>query len=103
MHSLREELVAISRQLVDVDLAHLHRPEPPAAGLVSEIHVFVGGADEYTLPWFVNVEAAIAWTISFIGATDEALEQRGFSLPHRMHLGNLDQPFAAQVLGGFFP
>ena len=49
-HGLGPELVAVAPQPVDVDRADLDRPEAPAAGLVAEVGVGVGGADEHALP-----------------------------------------------------
>ena len=49
-HGLGEQLIAISRQGIDVDGSGLDRPEAPAAGFVAQIGVPVGGADENALP-----------------------------------------------------
>src|SRR5262245_48032969 len=60
VHSLSEQLVAVSGQGLDVDHPGPDRPEPPATGLVAQVNVFVGGADEYALAWFEHLKAAIA-------------------------------------------
>src|SRR5262249_21399018 len=64
----------------------------------TEIGFAIGGTDEDTLSQLDHFETAIAWPIALGRARDEAFEVRGLGLADGMHLCDLDQPLAAQVL-----
>src|ERR1700733_2059157 len=48
VHGFGEELIAVARECVGIDEAPFDGPEPPAAGLVAQIHRLVRCADEET-------------------------------------------------------
>ena len=77
---------------------HLDRPEAAAAGLVAQVGVLVGGADEDALARLDHLLAAVARPVALDRAGDEGLQRRRLGLVERGHLGDLDQPLAAQVL-----
>ena len=98
LDGLGEKLVAIAGKFVDLDGADLDRPEAPPAGLVAQVGGLVRGADEDALARLDHLLAAVARPVAFGRAGDEGLEQRGLGAAHGVHLGDLDQPLAAQVL-----
>jgi hypothetical protein len=63
---LREQLIAITLQSIDIDCPDLDGPEPPTARLIAQVNVLVRGANENALPWLVLIEPAIGGAISLL-------------------------------------
>jgi hypothetical protein len=94
-----EELVSVAHQGLQIDVAGFDRPEAPPAGLVTQVGFLVCGADEEALPRLDHLHPSVAWPVALDGAGDERFQQRRFRAVHSVHLGDLDQPFATQMLG----
>ena len=95
----RRELVAVALRASRCrSCADLDRPEAAAAGLVAQVGVLVGGADEDALARLDHLEPAVARPVALDRAGDEGSSAARLGLAHGVHLGDLDQPFAAQVL-----
>src|SRR3954449_2283819 len=99
MHGLREQLVSVLVQPVDVDGADLDRPEPAAAGLVAEIACLVCSANEDALPWLNHLETPKARPIALDLARNKGLQEGALGAVHRVHLADFDQPLSPQILG----
>jgi hypothetical protein len=95
---LSKQLIAIPFERIEVDGSRLQWPEATASGFVAQVSGLVCGADKHTLARLDHLQAAIRRAVAFRGALDEGLEQSGFGLVHGVHLGNLNEPLAAQVL-----
>ena len=67
-HRLGEQLLAHQGQAGDVDRRAFDRPEPAPAGLVLDIHVLIGGADEQALPLLGDIVPAERRPIVFLRA-----------------------------------
>src|SRR6516165_5059781 len=89
---------AILFERLQIDLAAFDRPEAAAAGLIAQVSVLIGGADEDALARLDDFAPAIARTVALSGPRNERLKQRSLGLAHRVHFGDFDEPFAAQVL-----
>src|SRR5215469_9298938 len=74
VHGFGEKLIAVVGQTVDIDDADLDRPEPSAAGLVTQICRLIGRADENALARFDHLLAAVARAMALDGAGHERLE-----------------------------
>src|SRR5580700_1148984 len=102
MHGLCEKLIAVTDKGFDIDAADLDGPEAPPASFITEIRRFVGGADENASAWFDHLLASVAGAIALGVAGDEGFEGGGLSLVEGGHFGDLDKPFAVQVLRNVF-
>jgi hypothetical protein len=70
-----EQQVSVAGELREIDSPDLHRPEPPTAGLVLEIGVFVGRPDECALARFDDFLAPIARAIALDGLRQEVFQR----------------------------
>src|SRR5262249_31535802 len=50
-----EQLIAVVFEGFEIDLARFDRPEPAVAGLIAQVDLLVGGAEEHALPWLVHL------------------------------------------------
>jgi hypothetical protein len=80
MHGFSKKLIAVAGESVAIDAVDLDRPEPSAAGLVTEMCCFVRGADKNALTRFDYFLAAVAGAIAFDSASNESLERGSLGL-----------------------
>jgi hypothetical protein len=88
----RQQLVTIALEVLDQNLTAAHRPEPPAAGFIAQIHLLIGCADKHALPRFDHVHTPVRGPVAFDLPGHEHLQQAGLRLRERMQLSDFDQP-----------
>jgi hypothetical protein len=93
-----EQLIAIAFQRLNIDIARLNRPEPSTAGLIPQVDCAVRRANKNALPRLDDFLSAETRPIPLRVTREKRFEERGVRPAHRVHLGNFDQPLAAQVL-----
>ena|SRR5208282_2291898 len=97
MNGLREQLVPVSFESLDVDFTHGYGPEASGAGFVPEIDGLVGGADEQALAGFKDFTSPVFWKVSFLGLGQEFFQGMGFDGIEGGHFRDFDQPFSPEV------
>jgi hypothetical protein len=97
---LRPELITITSQGFEVDLATSYRPEAATAGLIAQILAVIYGTDENALAWRLDQSASVWRTEAIYGAGHEGFNARKLCTAYGIQLRQFDDPRANRGQGG---
>ncbi|MCY1359522.1 hypothetical protein D9M69_460980 [compost metagenome] len=97
-HCLGPQLIAIRPQALYIDLGASDRPIPAVAGVVLQVFILVGRADEHALPRHVQHAPPVALAVGVHRGREELLGAGRLSLVEGVQFAQLDDPLAPDRL-----